>query len=526
MDSSPSSTLNGQTETARRYHEATKHSYWSVRLSAHSLDWENQPFPFKVYRDLEPLLLPRDVRPTGVSALEALRAEADESASAGLDQTVRCPDLTTLAHLLFYSAGVTKKKSYPGGEIYFRAAACAGALYPIEVYLVCGELPGLEAGVYHFSPLDFALRRLRAGDYRSVLVEATAEEPSVARAPVIAVLTAITWRSAWKYRDRCYRYHYWDAGMILANLGAAARAHRLPYRIVLGFADPVVNHLLGLDGQQEMALALVPIGRNSTSVPASERPVVSDLSLAVMPLSRQQVDYPLIREMHEASSLRSPEDVAAWREGDFSPPTAELHPSPLPLQPLDRSSFPTEELESVIMRRASTRRFAHRAITGSELSTILALSTAAIPGDFSPSPTWTNDLYLSVHAVETIPSGAYFLHRDRRVLECLREGNFRRDARYLCLEQDLGGDSSATIFFLADLSRILERYGNRGYRIAHLEAGLIGGRIYLAAYALGRGATGLTFYDDDVTHFFSPHAANKSALFVMAVGVPGRIGLR
>jgi len=69
------------------------------------------------------------------------------------------------------------------------------------------------------------------------------------------------------------------------------------------------------------------------------------------------------------------------------------------------------------------------------------------------------------------------------------------------------------IFFLADLNRILERYGNRGYRAVQLEAGAIGGRIYL-------GATGLTFFDDDVINFFSPHAKDKSAIFLLAIGKP------
>jgi hypothetical protein len=76
------------------------------------------------------------------------------------------------------------------------------------------------------------------------------------------------------------------------------------------------------------------------------------------------------------------------------------------------------------------------------------------------------------------------------------------------------------IFFLADLKRILERYGNRGYRAIQLEAGAIGGRIYLAAYGHHLGATGLTFFDDDVINFFSPHAGDKSAIFLLAIGKP------
>ena len=65
---------------------------------------------------------------------------------------------------------------------------------------------------------------------------------------------------------------------------------------------------------------------------------------------------------------------------------------------------------------------------------------------------------------------------------------------------------------------VLARFGNRGYRAAQLEAAIRGGRLYLGAYALGLGATGLTFFDDDVTAFFSPHAAGKSVMFLMAVG--------
>ncbi len=71
---------------------------------------------------------------------------------------------------------------------------------------------------------------------------------------------------------------------------------------------------------------------------------------------------------------------------------------------------------------------------------------------------------------------------------------------------------------LVDLNPILSRFGNRGYRAVQLEAGIIGGKLYLGAYALRLGATGLTFFDDDVTNFFSPHAAGKSAIFLMAIG--------
>jgi SagB-type dehydrogenase family enzyme len=142
-----------------------------------------------------------------------------------------------------------------------------------------------------------------------------------------------------------------------------------------------------------------------------------------------------------------------------------------------------------------------------------------VPADFlDPFGAQLNQLYLIVHAVEGLCPGAYFSHRERRALELLKEGDFRSQAGYLGLEQDLPADASVAVFLLADLQAILERFGNRGYRSVQLEAGIIGGKLYLGAYALGLGATGLTFYDDEVVRFFSPHAAGKSTIFLVALG--------
>src|SRR5882672_8604210 len=160
-------------DVALTYHNATKHSYASVRSNQHSLDFNNQPLPFKIYPTLELSPLPAEVRQTGVGALSALSEFVPP-------QTTSALDLEGIAQLLYLSAGITRHRRYPGGEIYFRAAACTGALYEVELYLVCGDLVNLPAGVYHFAAAEFGLRKLRAGDYRSVLIEATAAEPGIA----------------------------------------------------------------------------------------------------------------------------------------------------------------------------------------------------------------------------------------------------------------------------------------------------------------------------------------------------------
>ena len=92
----------------------------------------------------------------------------------------------------------------------------------------------------------------------------------------------------------------------------------------------------------------------------------------------------------------------------------------------------------------------------------------------------------------------------------------------MALGQELAGEASVNLYYLTNLQGAVERLDDRGYRAAQLEGGMRGGKVYLAAYALGCGATGLTFLDDDVTEFFSPHAAGKSVMFLMAVGRPGR----
>src|SRR5918999_3727228 len=190
---------NRDLEAAWAYHNGTKHSYESIYTDPHHLDWENQPLPFKIYTQLESLPLPRDLLSAGAPALSAVSAFNTPA------ETLCVPPLALLGSLLYFSAGITKRRQYPGGEILFRAAACTGALYHIELYLVCGDLPDLEAGVYHFGVHDFALRQLRAGDYRAAVVRATAAEPSTAAAPVLIVSTATYWRNAWKYEARTYR---------------------------------------------------------------------------------------------------------------------------------------------------------------------------------------------------------------------------------------------------------------------------------------------------------------------------------
>ncbi|MGH7966380.1 MAG: SagB/ThcOx family dehydrogenase, partial [Candidatus Binatia bacterium] len=466
------------------------------------------------YSTLEPFPLPHELPPVKMGTLSAI------SAPGSVQREKSIPDIPTLAATLFLSAGITKRRASASGEIYFRAAACTGALYHIDLYFVCGDLPGLSAGVYHFGPHDFALRRLRAGDYRPVLTQASGQEPAVRHAPVTIVCTSTYWRNAWKYQARTYRHCFWDAGTLLANFLAAATALNMPTRIVGGFMDDAVNRLLDLDTTREVALALAPLGHGAESIPDSSLKL-EPLNLKTLPLSKTEIDYPAIRTIHAASSLTGADEVTAWR--GKTPAKAEPAPAGrlFPLTPLSDVELPEAPLNRVIRHRGSTRAFAREPLTFAQLSTLLMRSARGVPADFlDPAGVTLTDLYLIVNAVESLPAGTYVFHRSRNALELLREGNFRREAGFLGLGQELPADAGVSIYCLANLPPILERFGNRGYRAAQLEAAIIGGKLYLAAYGQNLGATGLTFFDDDVTAFFSPHAAGKSVMFLTAIGKP------
>jgi SagB-type dehydrogenase family enzyme len=229
--------------------------------------------------------------------------------------------------------------------------------------------------------------------------------------------------------------------------------------------------------------------------------------------------------MHEASSLESEEEVAKWRregtekaEGErIKDEGAESRLFPLRLLPDEE--LPQDSIDAVIIRRGSTRQFAPESSSFAQLCTMLDRATRGVHADFlQPGESSLNELYLIVNAVDDLPSGTYLYRSAGQSLELFKQGDFRSDAGYLGLSQEIPADCSVNVYFLADLPRALERYGNRGYRAAQLEASIMGGKLYLAAYAQRLGASGLTFFDDDVTEFFSPHAAGKSVMFLVAVG--------
>jgi SagB-type dehydrogenase family enzyme len=516
---------NQEISHSREFHESTKHSEVSIQTPGHRLDFGNKPHPFKFYSKLPPIPLPAVFPKPDAGTLIAI--SRIESVGNLLSEI----NITVIAEILFFTAGVTRALQYDTDTIFMRAASATGALYPIELYLVCEDISGLRAGVYHFSPGDFSLTLLREGDYRLHLSEAAGNDTGIQTSPVVIVFSSIAWRNAWKYRERSYRHWFWDSGVMAANLLATVNSIGLQINFNMGFIDDVVNKLVCVKNRQEAVIALAPIGvglskkNTSNSNKEEGRAEITMLNHETLPLSeKDQVEYPMIWKIHEASNLQSKDEVRKWIDVDkIIKENSIIQASKLnsiPLLPVNYFNDPP--LSDIILLRGSSRRFARKPISFAQLCNILHSSTVGLPLDFTKrGKVGITDTYFIANDVEGLPQGSYYFNRNSKSLDLLKRDVHRDVSGYLCLWQSLFSDASIVFFLMTPLAQVIFSYGNRGYRAAQFEAGMIAGKIYLAAYAQGIGASGSTFFDDAVTEFFSPHATDKSTMIAMGVGVPG-----
>jgi hypothetical protein len=200
--------------------------------------------------------------------------------------------------------------------------------------------------------------------------------------------------------------------------------------------------------------------------------------------------------------------VRAWRADIERATVAIAAGTEAPATPSDRP------IDDVILQRGSTRVMRRETAPRDLLVSALDHARAPVPGDVAPNGSLLEH-DLSVHAIEGVPGGLFRLVVDELVP--VRRGDARELAARLCLDQPLGGDSAYTAFHSAPLGRVLGAGGTRAYRAAQFEAGVVSGRLSLGAFALGFGATGLTFYDDFVSRVFETDAA---PMLATAVGVP------
>jgi hypothetical protein len=292
--------------------------------------------------------------------------------------------------------------------------------------------------------------------------------------------------------------------------------------VVLGFADASVNALIGVDGEREAAIAVCSLG-SGDEAPASPGPL-TPIQHATEPVSASEVTFPEIPRMHHASELDSGIAAASWRHAPLHRKTDPHQGRVVQLEPLASASRSAAPIEDVILARRSRRHYDTDHLLGFDVfSTVLECSARGFACDaLAPNAPPLHDNYLIVNAVENLEPGLYAHRLLENSVELLRTGEFRNTSAHLAFDQSYAGDAHVNSYYLTELGPVLERYGNRGYRLAQLEAALHAGWLHLAAESLGLGAVASTSFDDEVIDVFSPRAADAGYMFVTVFGARRR----
>ena len=506
--------FNEETERLFAYHQATKHTYHSVRENAHYLDWNNQPDPFRIYEGAPVTVLAPEPGFLDAGTFGAMGALVSRSRTTGEidfdDSNPSQLDAVWLSRLLWHSMAVSAWKKIPstGSRYSLRVNPSSGNLHPTETYLALNGFTDVDDGLYHYRADRHALELRSPGARTQHLAEALLI-PWAAESSLIVGLTSIFWREAWKYRDRAYRYCCHDLGHAMMSLLLAARALGLPGGAIAHFADSRLLRALGLTGGDEAPMAFLVFGSNNSSTQVPSLPQEAFVGVP-NELSMEEVPYELLLGIHRSTILP-----------DTADPTPHL-PAANPVmaggRPLllgrIRDAARDSNLGVIARRRRSALDFDARTppMERSEMEQLLDNATrdwrADWHGNFGGEGAEAGraadfvTLYLYVHRVRDCEPGVYRWDGSSHGLEQLHRGNVERVAAYLSLEQALAGNACLAVSMVADLAAAAKIFGNRGYRYVHFEAGAIGQRLYLGAEALGWNATGIgAFYDDDVHRY-------------------------
>ncbi|MBN2032897.1 MAG: SagB/ThcOx family dehydrogenase [Deltaproteobacteria bacterium] len=492
-------------KTCLDYHQET--SYDRHRMGGHFLDWADQPALFKTYEGIERVSLPREVE-----------LPKRRFSSLVLDRMAGRPattiDLDTLSRLLLLANTLTAKARTQGGDFYFRSAASAGALYPTEIYAATRGVTGLDDGLYHYGLRDHSLTPLRSGNFGASIMESgkIAEE----EVPVVTFfLTAIFYRSAWKYRARAYRYHLLDTGHVEENLALGMKALGFSYDASYHFDDDRVNHLLGLDGKREAALALISLkGQDVLSMQGKRE--ADQLPASIFQASRvsaKEVEYPAIREMHEAGRDKRPE------MGQDAGMLYALGPASREWREIESSSRNeiADYPDCVFMRR-SKRNFVRSPLRKNHAAGLLQALCASDQEEYKEALCPG----VLIGMVEGMEQGFYLLDRNRKASGMVRQGSYLDTMAHICLDQAWLANAGVHFLFLANLDLVDRSWGPRGYRYAMMVAGRAGQRLYVASTAMGLGCCGIgAFYDGEARELLGLNE-NSRLLYLVAVGVVKR----
>lgn len=513
--------MQNAADTVFQYHQRTKHQLNAYAKGPESLDWDDQPNPFRRYIGCETVKLPLPGRETDCRFADLDNPENIETQVLNLDN---------LGLLLELSFGLSAWKQFGPDRWALRCNPSSGNLHPTEAYVVCTDVGLLRPGVYHYVSHDHHLER--RGEF-------VGEQSDPA---VYIGLSSLHWREAWKYGERAFRYCQHDIGHALAALNYAASSFGWSIELLSEISDADIGHCLGLGRnedfvaeEQETADLLCHLHTSQTPFSGTNTQALSQLQQttewfgkAERLSGRHFYRWPIIDEIATASQ-KSVAGAERWQ-----PPKQPLPPP--------RNNLGTSQL---IRQRRSAQHFDGKA-DPMPLTDFRRMLYALLPNAKPPFTAWNwppqVHLVVFVHRVEGLEPGLYFLPRDTQpiphwkqafskdftwqALPAMNElyqlvaGNVRQAAKTLSCHQPIASDSAFSVGMLACFAENIEAEAWR-YRRLFWECGMLGQILYLEAEAAGLRGTGIGCFFDDAVHGVLGLQDNAwQSLYHFTVGTP------
>jgi len=405
------------------YHDRTKHSYNSIRENASYMDWDTQPSTYKVYHD--------------------------SFARIKLDDTL-------LEHkFLYLIGGISAKKSYASGAYFLRTNPSAGALFPNELYFQVRGVDGFEDGIYHFEVKSSSVTLLHLLDGDGVEANLGLKKPIQG---FIFLLSAVYFRSSWKYKNRAFRYCLLDGGHLLGQIEMSAYLKDFAVRHLYDFDKVALTKMFGFEDKEFfMTASIVGVPR------ADELPNPLAISLPYVDATGSFDENKMVKDAYH-DTLAVKDKKVCTKASKFT--------------------FRKDVFEETMIGRRSIREMSKQGISKDSFHFIMDVVGQSVMSDCDEEV----EVFVVLNRVIDMPLGLY--HDGQFV----KHGDFARKAGYLCLEQYHLGENSALTVFLASKSS--------NYQAMYQKAGIIGNRLYLASNYLHIGCSGIgAYYDDEVVDF-------------------------
>lgn len=508
-------------QTVIDYHNRTKHTLQRYAKGPETIDWDDQPDPFRRFLGCEIITLPKPGRDLPITF-------------AGLDQpeTIsRQPfNIENLGLLLELAFGLSAWKEFGPSRWSLRCNPSSGNLHPTEAYFISTGQSPIEPGVYHYLSHDHALeRRCRFGF------------DETGSSGFWLGLSSVHWREAWKYGERAFRYCQHDIGHAVGSLNYAAGVLGWSITLEQEISDEDLAKLLGLDrtadfkkNELEFPDLLCRISIDEAAI--SYRQLLNQAAAGTWYGKAESLkayhlyNWPVIDEVCAAAGKSEHDEPAELKTEMQSKPAI--------------ASTCRLEATKIIRQRRSAQQFDGKmeAMPQQDFYRIMGAVMPHTPA-FSAWPYAAKiNLFVFVHRVQGLEPGLYALVRNEAILADLKQtasesfdwkrqteslplyhlhsGDLRQIAKTLSCHQPIASDSAFSLGMVAEFRSTVLVESWR-YRQLFWESGLIGQVLYLEAEAAGFRGTGIgCFFDDSVHEILGFKNQEFQSLYHFTIGKP------